>query len=118
LQDRFLLRFVVDYIAEDFRFLKLLQARPPAGRTTLTLAELEAARAEAAALSPAAAWWPPTAGGSRRSACCAGTPTSPGATRSPTTTWASSSTCSGATRPSGRRCRRPCASACAATRTR
>jgi MoxR-like ATPase len=50
LQDRFLLRFVVDYIAEDFRFLKLLQARPPAERTTLSLAELDAARAEAAAL--------------------------------------------------------------------
>ena len=50
LQDRFLLRFVVDYIAEDFRFLKLLQARPPAVRTTLALEALEEARAEAAAL--------------------------------------------------------------------
>ena len=50
LHDRFLLRFVVEYIGEDFRFLKLLQARPPAVRTTLSLAELEAARAEAAAL--------------------------------------------------------------------
>ncbi|HLK09990.1 MAG TPA: AAA family ATPase [Candidatus Binatia bacterium] len=50
LQDRFLLRFVVDYISEDFRFLKLLQAKPPEARTTLTLAELDAARAEAAAL--------------------------------------------------------------------
>jgi MoxR-like ATPase len=50
LDDRFLLRFVVDYLSEDFRFLKLLQARPPAGRTTLPLAELEAARAQAAAL--------------------------------------------------------------------
>jgi MoxR-like ATPase len=50
LQDRFLLRFVVDYIVEDFRFLKLLQARTPAVRTTVSLAELETARAEAAAL--------------------------------------------------------------------
>ena len=50
LQDRFVLRFVVDYIAEDFRFLKLLQPRPPASRTTITLEELQAARAEAAAL--------------------------------------------------------------------
>ena len=50
LQDRFLLRFVVDYIGEDFRFLKLLQAKPPATRTTITLEELETARAEAAAL--------------------------------------------------------------------
>jgi MoxR-like ATPase len=48
--DRFLLRFVVDYIAEDFRFLKLLQMHPPAARTTLSLAELETARAEAAAV--------------------------------------------------------------------
>src|SRR5262249_10808150 len=47
LQDRFLLRFVVDYISEDFRFLKLLQGRPPAARTTISLADLEAARAEA-----------------------------------------------------------------------
>lgn len=50
LHDRFLLRFTVDYIAEDFRFLKLLQARPPATRTTLTLDELETARAEIAAM--------------------------------------------------------------------
>src|SRR5262249_2307803 len=51
LQDRFLLRFVVDYIAEDFRFLKLLQAKPPTSRTTLSLEELDGARAEAAALA-------------------------------------------------------------------
>jgi MoxR-like ATPase len=50
LDDRFLLRFVVDYLGEDFRFLKLLQARPPTARTTLSLADLEAARAAAAAL--------------------------------------------------------------------
>src|SRR6185295_7186819 len=50
LHDRFLLRFVVDYVEEDFRFLKLLQARPPAARTTLALDDLAAARAEVAAL--------------------------------------------------------------------
>src|SRR2546428_1929805 len=50
LHDRFLLRFVVDYLGEDFRFLKLLQARPPATRTTLPLAVLDEARAAAAAL--------------------------------------------------------------------
>ena len=50
LNDRFLLRFVVDYLAEDFRFLKLLQARPPVSRTTLSLEALTSARAEAAAL--------------------------------------------------------------------
>src|SRR5438046_2278613 len=50
LNDRFLLRFVVDYLAEDFRFLKLLQARPPVSRTTLSLEALTTARAEAAAL--------------------------------------------------------------------
>src|SRR5213594_25783 len=49
--DRFLLRFVVDYVSEDFRFLKLLQARPATSRTTLSLADLRAARAEAEALS-------------------------------------------------------------------
>src|SRR5207302_9849924 len=51
LHDRFLLRFVVDYVSEDFRFLKLLQARPPATRTTLALAELQVTRAEAEALA-------------------------------------------------------------------
>jgi len=51
LHDRFLLRFVVDYLGEDFRFLKLLQARPPAARTTLPLAALDEARTEAAALA-------------------------------------------------------------------
>jgi MoxR-like ATPase len=51
LNDRFLLRFVVEYIGEDFRFLKLLQAQPAASRTTLSLDELEAARAGAAAVA-------------------------------------------------------------------
>jgi MoxR-like ATPase len=50
LNDRFLLRFVVDYLEEDFRFLKLLQGRAPATRTALPLEALERARAEAAAL--------------------------------------------------------------------
>ena len=50
LYDRFLLRFVVSYIDEDFRFLKMLQARPPAARTTLSLDALQAAQAEAAAV--------------------------------------------------------------------
>src|SRR6185436_8145310 len=49
--DRFLLRFVVDYLSEDFRFLKLLQSRPSGPRTTLPLEALDAARAEAASLS-------------------------------------------------------------------
>src|SRR5512134_2351404 len=40
LYDRFLLRFVVGYIAEDFRFLRMLEAQPQAERTTLTLTEL------------------------------------------------------------------------------
>lgn len=50
LHDRFLLRFTVDYIVEDFRFLKLLQSTPATARTTIDLTELEAARREAAAL--------------------------------------------------------------------
>jgi MoxR-like ATPase len=48
--DRFLLRFVVDYIGEEFRFLKMLQARAPAERTTLPLEALRALQDEAAAV--------------------------------------------------------------------
>jgi MoxR-like ATPase len=51
LYDRFLLRFVVSYIDEDFRFLKMLQARPPATRTILSLDTLHAAQAEASAVA-------------------------------------------------------------------
>jgi MoxR-like ATPase len=40
LYDRFLLRFVVEYIAEDFRFLRMLEATPPTERTTISLDEL------------------------------------------------------------------------------
>jgi len=42
LYDRFLLRFVVGYIADEFRFLRMLQSRPAPVRTTLTLAEMRA----------------------------------------------------------------------------
>ena len=38
LYDRFLVRFVVGYIADDFRFLRMLQGRPASNRTTLSLA--------------------------------------------------------------------------------
>ena len=31
LYDRFLVRFVVGYIAEDFRFLRMLESQKPAG---------------------------------------------------------------------------------------
>jgi MoxR-like ATPase len=54
LYDRFLIRFVVDYIGEDFRFLKMLEARrePGAGnRTGLAIAELAELRAAAAAVA-------------------------------------------------------------------
>ncbi|MBI1817426.1 MAG: AAA family ATPase [Deltaproteobacteria bacterium] len=47
LYDRFLVRFVVGYIDEDFRFLKMLQAKPPDTRTTLSLADLQALQAAA-----------------------------------------------------------------------
>ncbi|MBM4257495.1 MAG: AAA family ATPase [Deltaproteobacteria bacterium] len=40
LYDRFLVRFVVGYINEDFRFLKMLQSKEPSERTTLTLDDL------------------------------------------------------------------------------
>lgn len=48
--DRFLLRFVVDYIVEDFRFLKMLQIQPPGKRTTLPLDALRGLQNEAAAV--------------------------------------------------------------------
>lgn len=51
LYDRFLLRYVVDYVREDFRFLRMLErSEEPASRTTLTLADLEQLQTEAAAL--------------------------------------------------------------------
>jgi len=40
LYDRFLLRFVVGYIVEDFRFLRMLEAPSQAERTTISLEEL------------------------------------------------------------------------------
>src|SRR5271157_4780775 len=40
LYDRFMLRFLVDYIVEDFRFLKMLEGAPAATRTMLSFAEL------------------------------------------------------------------------------
>jgi MoxR-like ATPase len=41
LYDRFLLRFVVNYIAEDFRFLRMLESNAQATRTSLSLRELK-----------------------------------------------------------------------------
>ncbi len=51
LYDRFMLRFMVDYISEEFRFLKMLEGAKPEARTTMTFAELDAARADAANVS-------------------------------------------------------------------
>ncbi|HWO41586.1 MAG TPA: AAA family ATPase [Candidatus Eisenbacteria bacterium] len=51
LYDRFLLRFVVNYIGEDFRFLRMLQSAPSGARTTLSLAELRQAQNEVAAIT-------------------------------------------------------------------
>jgi len=47
LYDRFLLRFVVRYIEDDFRFLRMLQGKPNATRTLLTSAELQTLQADA-----------------------------------------------------------------------
>lgn len=41
LYDRFLVRFTVSYIQDDFHFLRMLEGRAPLQRTTLSLAELE-----------------------------------------------------------------------------
>jgi len=40
LYDRFMLRYVVDYLGEEYRFLKMLEASAPVSRTKLTFAEL------------------------------------------------------------------------------
>jgi MoxR-like ATPase len=48
--DRFMLRFMVDYIGEDFRFLKMLEGVAAGERTAITFAELEEIRASAAAV--------------------------------------------------------------------
>jgi MoxR-like ATPase len=53
LYDRFMLRFMVDYISEEFRFLKMLEGAKPEARTVMTFAELDAARAETANVSMA-----------------------------------------------------------------
>jgi len=47
LYDRFLLRFVVNYIAEDFRFLRMLESKAQPETTRLTLAELTEMQKEA-----------------------------------------------------------------------
>ena len=51
LYDRFLLRFVVDYIAEDYRFLRMLESRPPESRTRFSLDELQALQREVTLLA-------------------------------------------------------------------
>jgi len=50
LYDRFMLRFVADYIADDFRFLRMLGGSTDGARTTLTFAELEQLAADARAV--------------------------------------------------------------------
>ena len=49
LYDRFLLRFMVDYIQDDYRFLRMLEAPPPTTRVNITLDELGAMQRDAAA---------------------------------------------------------------------
>jgi MoxR-like ATPase len=51
LYDRFMLRFTVDYLAEEFRFLKMLEDGEPQHRTTLIFAELQELSAAARAVS-------------------------------------------------------------------
>lgn len=48
LYDRFLLRFTVDYLSEEFRFLQLLTLAPPTTHARLSLGDLERARSAAA----------------------------------------------------------------------
>jgi MoxR-like ATPase len=51
LYDRFMLRFMADYIGEDFRFLKMLEGAAPTTRTRLSFAELQELCAVAAAVA-------------------------------------------------------------------
>lgn len=51
LYDRFLLRVVVDYIEQDFRFMQLLTLGEPPPLPTITLAELQTARRAAATVA-------------------------------------------------------------------
>ena len=111
LYDRFMLRFMVDYIIEEFRFLKMLEGRVRAARTTLSFAELDELRAQPArsnfraacsARSPSSAASSDASkssfrigAGATRSTCCARTPSFPAARSSPRTISASSSTCCG-----------------------
>src|SRR5919109_1694475 len=46
LYDRFLVRFLVNYIAEDFRFLRMLESSAQPEHTTLSLAELKQIQTE------------------------------------------------------------------------
>src|SRR6201987_3305775 len=46
LYDRFMLRFTVDYVVEEFRFLKMLEGTRPAARTTLSFGDLDELRAQ------------------------------------------------------------------------
>jgi len=46
LYDRFLLRFVVNYIAEDFRFIRMLEASETPERTIISLEELREMQSE------------------------------------------------------------------------
>src|SRR5213593_3830153 len=48
--DRFLLRFVVNYITEDFRFLRMLEVPLQTERTTIALEELRKMQVQAAAV--------------------------------------------------------------------
>jgi MoxR-like ATPase len=51
LYDRFLLRFVVNYIVEDFRFLRMLETPVQTERTTLNMKELREVQDQARAVS-------------------------------------------------------------------
>ncbi len=55
LYDRFMLRFVVDYIGEEFRFLKMLEGTSVQARTTLSFADLGQLSAAAGAVAVPAA---------------------------------------------------------------
>lgn len=51
LYDRFLLRFVVEYIVEDYRFLRMLESKPPESHTHFGLDELSEWQREAGRLA-------------------------------------------------------------------
>ena len=132
LYDRFLLRFVVNYIAEDFRFLRMLESQKTPQRTVLTLAELTELQHEVREITlPAHVYRsiadirrelnkkisrPPIAAIANPYPCCKPMLTWKAKQKFTKNTFSSWSTCSGAIRRNTSQCAARFASCCSVTR--